>query len=69
MEQIPEEILSRVKELLGEHAEAFVLIIEKEDDETKTTQTYADWGGGLSRCIGMATRIQNRLVRNANDKD
>ncbi len=69
MKPIPEDVIDRIKDILSEHAEAFVVIIERDDDDTKQTETYVDWRGGLSRCIGMATRVANRLVKTANDRD
>lgn len=53
-------LLSRVKELAGEHFDSFVFIgnVEHEDG---TSQTVSTWDGGFNEAVGMTARMQERL--------
>lgn len=59
-----EKILDRVQELLGEHFESFLLVVETdlpEDDNATQTLTLVHYGGGFNTAWGLAMRAQTRF--------
>lgn len=53
-------ILSRVKEVAGEHCNSFVFIGNVEYDDG-TSQTISTWDGNFNEAVGMTARMQERL--------
>jgi mevalonate pyrophosphate decarboxylase len=45
--------------------DAILIIRELRPDGIKT-QTYTDYDGGLSVCLGLATRAQSQLLKQVN---
>jgi hypothetical protein len=57
-----EKVLDRVRDLLGEHFEAFLVTVETEmPEEPGTTQTFVHYAGGFNTAWGLAARAVRRL--------
>jgi hypothetical protein len=57
-QQVKDQVIRKVKELLGEHFEAYVLMAEAEDpdDPDKQTISRLHWSGGFHTAWGLTSR-------------
>jgi hypothetical protein len=57
-----EKILDRIRELLGEHFESYLLVVETDlPEDDNATQTLVHYGGGFNTAWGLAMRAQTRF--------
>ena len=58
-----EEKLNAMRDEALSYGLAMIYAIESDDRFAKETDLRSGWGGGLSICLGMATRLKNQLER------
>ncbi|NBW13262.1 MAG: hypothetical protein EBR82_35155 [Caulobacteraceae bacterium] len=56
-----EEILDRIREIVGEHVNAFVFTAEVPCGDGTDSMTIWTFSGGQNACLGLATRVARRL--------
>lgn len=63
-----EDAISRVKEILSEHFEASVLVVQIEvGDKGESNPTF--WHGGWALALGMCMAAQQDILRNHKNED
>lgn len=56
-------VLDRVRDVLGEHATAYVVILELPGDEEGETNLCHTWDGGFTVATGLVRRMADHLQR------
>lgn len=69
MTQPQQEAWTKATELLKEHFDAFLLVIDTEAADNTDRLFDAMWHGGLSTAIGLAERVRVRLCSRSDIPD